>query len=114
MEKMADTIVESTHINQLRCGRLWNHEECGPRYTRPLSSWTTLIAASGLKVDASKKTITLNPYKTNIVVPFVTSEHIGTVAFCGDSCEITLAEGTLDGWVMAGCDTIKTIKINEK
>ncbi|MBE6896966.1 MAG: hypothetical protein E7477_07690 [Ruminococcaceae bacterium] len=113
MEDICDTIVESTHINQLRCGRLWNHEECGPRYTRPLSSWTTMVAASGLKIDASKKIISLNPYKTDITVPFFTGEHIGTAVFSGDSCEITLKEGSLDGWMIAVGDKIQSVKIKE-
>ena len=35
----------------------WDHWECGHHYTRPMSSWSTLIAASGMKVDYENKTI---------------------------------------------------------
>jgi hypothetical protein len=87
---------------------MWDHEECGPRYTRPLSSWTTLIAAQGLKVDADNKTLHLTPYKDGITVPFCTCYHLGTVQFNGDQCLITLAEGSLEGWtVEAGNRTVR-------
>jgi uncharacterized protein (DUF608 family) len=108
LEDISHTIVGSTHDNQLRCGRMWDHEECGPRYTRPLSSWTTLIAAQGLKVDAGNKTLRLTPYKDGITVPFCTCYHLGTVQFNGDQCLITLAEGSLEGWTVdAGNRTVR-------
>jgi len=72
-----------------------------------------MVAASGLKIDASKKIISLNPYKTDITVPFFTGEHIGTAVFSGDSCEITLKEGSLDGWMIAVGDKIQSVKIKE-
>ena len=109
LRKISDTIVESTHINLLRCGRLWNHEECGPRYTRPLSSWTTLIAASGLQIDSSKKILRLNPYAANATIPLFTCEHIGSVVCTDGKCEILLAEGSLDGWTIEVGDRIKQV-----
>ena len=98
LEEISRTIMESTHENQLRCGRLWDHEECGPRYTRPLSSWTTLTAAGGLRVDAANKVIRLSPCRGELTVPFCTCDHLGTVTFSGGQCTITLTEGSLEGW----------------
>ena len=98
LETVSHTLMESTHENQLRCGRLWNHEECGPRYTRPLSSWTTLIAAVGLEVDASQKRLRLTPCREEITAPFCTCDHVGSIRCSSGDCVITLAEGTLDGW----------------
>ena len=99
-ENVSHTIMESTHENQLRCGRLWDHEECGPHYTRPLSSWTTLTAACGLEVDAHKRMLRLTPYRDGITVPLCTCEQIGTLQFNGNHCVITLTEGTLEGWTV--------------
>lgn len=99
-EHISHTIMESIHENQLRCGRFWDHEESGPRYTRPLSSWTTLLAASGFEIDAVNKVLRMSPYKDGVMVPFCTCEHLGTVRFNGDECEITLVEGSLDGWTV--------------
>ena len=105
LEDMARTLMASVHENQLRCGRLWNHEECGPRYTRPLSSWTTLIAAVGLEVDASQKRLRLTPCRAEIVAPFCTCDHVGSIRCSGGDCVITLAEGSLEGWdVQAVCE----------
>ena len=100
MELISHSIMENTHQNQLRCGMFWNHEESGFRYTRPLSSWTTMLSASGLKIDANNKTLSLTPYKDGITVPLCTCEHLGTVQFIGNECEIFLTEGTLEGWTV--------------
>jgi hypothetical protein len=112
LQKISDVIMDSTHDNQLRCGRLWDHEECGPHYTRPLSSWTTLIAAGGLEVDASAKTIRMTPCKDGITIPFCTCDHLGTVQFNGDECEIALTEGTLEGWTVQVCNREDTCKVH--
>lgn len=111
MEALSHSIVENTHENQLRCGMLWNHEESGFRYTRPLSSWTTMMAASGLKVDADNKILTLTPYKDGIMLPLCTSTHLGTVQFENGECTITLTEGSLDGWEVRTGDY--TVKMNK-
>ena len=97
-EEISHTIMASIHENQLRCGRFWDHEESGPRYTRPLSSWTTLLSACGLEVDADNRVLRMTPYKDGITVPFCTCDHLGTVQFNGDECMISLTEGSLEGW----------------
>ena len=103
-EQISHAIVENIHNNQLRCGMLWNHEESGFRYTRPLSSWTTLMAAEGLQVDAEKKILRLKPYKDGITLPLCTSCHLGTVSFDAGQCKISLMEGSLDGWTVDAGD----------
>ena len=108
---IAHTIVQSTHDNQLRCGRLWNHEESGPRYTRPLSSWTTLIAAAGLRVDASRKLLYLNPCSSDITLPFFTCDHYGTMVCQDGHCEITLTEGSLADWRIEVGDGIHSVRV---
>lgn len=98
MERISHAIMENTHENQLRCGMLWNHEESGFRYTRPLSSWTTMIAACGLKMDAENKVLSMTPYNDGITLPLCTCEHLGTVQFSENECNIILEKGSLAGW----------------
>ena len=98
MREVSDTIVRTIHENQMRFGQFWDHWECGYRYTRPLSSWTTLISAEGLAVDADRKKLTLNPTEGNLTAPLCTPEFIGSVKFSGGRCDIATVEGSLDGW----------------
>src|SRR5205823_782516 len=42
-------IVEAVHRRYLRAGQPWNHVECGGHYSRAMSSWATLLAATGFK-----------------------------------------------------------------
>lgn len=95
---LADTLVTSIHENQMRFGLFWDHWECGFRYTRPLSSWTTLIAAEGLVVDGAAKELSLRPCQTKLTVPLCLCTVLGTVEFDDKRCIITIAEGSLDGW----------------
>lgn len=98
LRDMADTLVGSIHANQMRFGRFWWHWECGFRYTRPLSSWTTLTAVLGLSVDAEKKILRLRPTQPCLTAPLCTGEFLGTVMFENGRCTITAMEGSLDGW----------------
>ena len=45
----AEAVVSTIQNNQSRFGALWDHWECGHHYSRPMSSWTTLTAALGLR-----------------------------------------------------------------
>ena len=94
----ADTLVTSVHKNQARFGELWNHWECGHHYTRPLSSWSTLIAALGLKIDSAQRTIWLNPVADTVTLPLCLPGVLGTVAVKDGAVSIDLTEGSLDGW----------------
>ena len=111
MSDMADILVGSIHENQMRFGQFWEHWECGFRYTRPMSSWTTLIAAAGLSVDQEQKTLRLRPIRPKLTVPLCTGDFLGTVVFDGDRCTVTALEGTLEGWTIDVLETIKTVKL---
>ena len=94
----ADAVVGTIHENQRRFGALWNHWECGFRYTRPLSSWTTMTAAAGLAVDAENRTIRLAPCCEPLTVPVVTCFCSALAEFAEGQCTLTVYEGSLDGW----------------
>ena len=94
----ADALVTSVHNNQARFGALWNHWECGHHYTRPLSSWSTLIAALGLKIDSARRTIWLNPVADTVTLPLCLPDVLGTVEVKDGAVSVNVTEGSLDGW----------------
>ncbi len=96
----ADAIVSAIHENQKRFGALWDHWECGFRYTRPLSSWSTLTAASGLAVDAANKFLRLAPVQDSLTVPVVTCAFLATAVFEGNTCTLAVREGSAEGWTV--------------
>ncbi len=98
LKEIADTEVNSIHNNQLRLGHFWDHWECGHHYTRPMSSWTTLHAISGLSVDYENKKLTFNPIDNNITFPLCLSDILAKVTFTDGKCDIECIKGSLDGW----------------
>src|SRR5665213_655265 len=54
-------VVEAVHRRYLRAGQPWNHVECGGHYSRALSSWATLLAATGFKPDVPNQSVALIP-----------------------------------------------------
>ncbi|MBR3431191.1 MAG: hypothetical protein IKG87_13950 [Clostridia bacterium] len=98
LKTSADEIVRSIHQNQIRFGAFWEHWECGFRYTRPLSSWTTMLAALGLKIDSEKRIIRLRPAEKDLIIPVCTCDFLGTAYFADGKCRIELTEGDLRDW----------------
>ena len=96
----ADALVGTIHEHQRRFGALWDHWECGFRYTRPLSSWTTMPAASGLSVDAEQKILRLEPRELPLTIPVITCFCSAVAVFDEKSCILTVHEGSLDGWTV--------------
>ena len=54
-------VARAVHDRYLRAGSCWNHNECGSHYYRAMSSWATLLAATGFKPDAPRHTLTIAP-----------------------------------------------------
>ena len=101
----ADALVAAIQDNQARFCALWDHWECGHHYTRPMSSWTTLNAALGLRVDAAKRILRLDPIAEDITLPLCFPGVLGTVKVRNGKAEIHVAEGTLDGWTVLTGET---------
>ncbi|MBR6568480.1 MAG: hypothetical protein IKK60_07485 [Clostridia bacterium] len=95
---IADAVLSSIHSNQLRLGHFWDHWECGHHYTRPMSSWSTLIAVSGMSVDYENKKLTFSPKKGNILLPLVLPDILAKVKITDGKCSIDCIKGNLDGW----------------
>ena len=98
MSENADMIISSIGSNQSRFGAFWDHWECGHHYTRPMSSWTTLISALGLKIDYAKRIIRIKPIADNITLPLCFPGFLGTVKVTNGKADICALEGNLDGW----------------
>ena len=77
--EISDSVIGSIHSNQLRLGHFWDHWECGHHYTRPMSSWSTLIAALGLKIDYENKKLSFNPICKNITLPLIIPDVLAKV-----------------------------------
>ena len=96
----ADALVTAIRDNQSRFGALWDHWECGHHYTRPMSSWTTLTAALGLRTDSARRIIRLRPIAENITLPLCLPGILGTVEVRNGSVDIHITEGSFEGWTV--------------
>lgn len=102
--KIADTIVDSIHKNQLRLGHFWDHWECGHHYTRPMSSWSTLIAASGMKVDYENRKLSFISADKNITFPLVLPDVLAKISFTDGELGVECIKGDLREWtITADC-----------
>lgn len=96
--EIADTIVDSIHNNQLRLGYFWDHWECGHHYTRPMSSWSTLIAASGMAIDYENKRLSFSPANKMITFPLVLPDVLAKIEIKDNKCNIKCIKGDMSGW----------------
>ncbi len=96
--EISDTVVGSIHSNQLRFGAFWDHWECGHHYTRPMSSWSTLIAASGMTVDYENKKLSFRPITENITFPLVLPDILAKVTISDGNVSMKFSAGDLSEW----------------
>jgi len=90
-------IVEAVHRRYLRAGQPWNHSECGGHYSRAMSSWTTLLAATGFKPDRPNQALAVVPAAPgDFHAPWVTASGFGTIRRSGRSLSISCASGSLE------------------
>lgn len=90
-------IVEAIHRRYLRAGQPWNHVECGGHYSRAMSSWATLLAATGFKPDVPNKTLAIVPtVAEDFRAPWVTASGFGTISRTGQTLSIHCARGALE------------------
>ena len=96
--EISDTVIDSIHRNQLRFGHFWDHWECGHHYTRPMSSWSSLLAASGLKIDYENKKLSFKPICKNISFPLIIPDILARVVFTDGDLSIEGVQGDLSDW----------------
>ena len=98
LRDIADEDIKSIDNNQMRLGHFWDHWECGHHYTRPMSSWTTLHAISGLSVDYENKKLTLSPIENNMTFPLCLPGILAKVTVNNGEFSIECIKGSLDEW----------------
>ncbi len=90
-------IVAAVHRRYLRAGMPWNHVECGTHYTRAMSSWTTLLAATGFKPDRPARALTLLPaVPDDFHAPWVTAEGYGQIRRRGGRLALACRAGKIE------------------
>lgn len=90
-------IVEATHRRYLRAGQPWNHVECGEHYSRAMSSWATMLAATGFKPDMANAALAVMPSAPgDFRAPWVTAWGFGTISRSGRSLSIHCESGRLE------------------
>ena len=89
-------IVEAVHQRYRRAGSPWNQVECGDHYARAMSSWTTLLAATGFKPDMPHQTLALMPPVIgDFHAPWVMAGAFGTLRQRKHKLELTCLAGEL-------------------
>jgi hypothetical protein len=89
-------VVEAIHRRYMRSGQPWNHVECGGHYSRAMSSWATLLAATGFKPDAPNETLSVLPTAPgDFRAPWVTADGFGTISRTGHALSVSCVYGSL-------------------
>ena len=91
---LADRVLRTVDERYLRSGEVWNHEECGDHYYRPLASWILMQALSGFAVNGAENSASLEQMK-NYEGPWFSATGYGTVAVTANTLVIRCLEGTL-------------------
>lgn len=84
--------VENRHY---RAGRIFNHEECGEHYYRPLSAWTLMLSLGGLKFNFPRREISVKPAESSMVLPWFTPEGYGVMEYGEKGLRMRCLEGSL-------------------
>ena len=89
-------VVGAVHRRYLRAGRPWNHVECGGHYSRAMSSWTTLLAATGFKPDLPHGMLTVMPTAPgDFHAPWVMASGFGRIGRQSERLSIACHSGSL-------------------
>ena len=108
-------IVEAIHRRYLRAGQPFNHVECGGHYSRAMSSWATMLAATGFKPDTAAKSLAVLPaVPGDFRAPWVTASGFGSISRKGQTLSIHCAYGKLDVRSLKLRSDPKSIRIGGK
>jgi uncharacterized protein (DUF608 family) len=98
-------VMRTVYDRYVRSGRRWNHVECGDHYFRAMSSWSTLLALTGFKLDRPNRTLTLAPKLDGLIAPWF---HPGGYGVCGAK------GGRLELSCRAGSIEFEALRVNPK
>jgi len=89
-------IVAAIHRRYLRAGQPWSHVECGNHYSRAMSSWATLLAATGFRPNLPDAELTIMPnLEGDFHAPWAMASGFGTISCTAQGLSIHCAYGTL-------------------
>lgn len=92
-----EKLVRAVHERYLRAGMPWNHVECGSHYSRPMSSWASLLAATGFKPDFPAQTLTLTPQVSgDFHAPWAVHSGFGRLARRSGAIHLNCVAGNLN------------------
>lgn len=94
--EQARAVAGNTENRHEKLGRIFNHEECGEHYYRPLSAWTLMLSLSGLKVNVPKKKLSISTKQENLIIPWFTATGYGTIKNSKDKTVLECAEGFIE------------------
>ncbi len=90
-------VVEAIHRRYMRAGQPWNHVECGGHYARAMSSWATMLSATGFKPDVPQKALAILPaVQGDFRAPWVTASGYGTIVRAGGTLSLHCVSGALE------------------
>lgn len=92
----ARAIAANVDNRYMQAGRIFNHEECGGHYYRPLAAWTLMLSLSGFKYDREKKKVTLNPKQKTLTIPWFTPQGYGVLKVTEDQTELRVLDGSIE------------------
>ena len=92
----ARAIAANVDRRYVQAGRLFNHEECGGHYYRPLSAWTLMLSLSGFRYDRGKASVTIAPKQETLTIPWFTSFGYGILNVTKDRVELSVLDGCME------------------
>ena len=63
-----------------------------------MSSWSTLLAASGMAVDYENKKLSFSPVTENLTFPLVLPDILAKVTIANGEFTAEYINGNLEGW----------------
>ncbi len=95
MTDEAIAIVEAVNRRYSRAGRWWNHVECGNHYYRAMSSWCSLVAATGFKPDLAAGCLRIAPRFANLRAPWFSAQAFGTLHYAPHALTVNCLAGEM-------------------
>lgn len=92
----ARAIAANVDRRYVQAGRIFNHEECGGHYYRPLSAWTLMLSLSGFRYDRGKASVTIAPKQETLMIPWFTSFGYGILNVTKDQVELSVLDGCME------------------
>ena len=91
--KEAGELAANIDGRYMQAGRIFNHEECGGHYYRPMAAWTIMQSLAGLRLDVPRHRWTLRPCCQEIEVPWFTPEGSGIIRSDKEGMTISCEDG---------------------